>query len=150
MPGTFSPPPTSKETASWRSRHASLHVRDARSVMHVGIANPRWRGKRPRHSRRMRNPQVYLSGKRPMHFWHRGLPEPPTLGHEKLMLLPTAVTRASTASVLTAGNDSPWDSSRKGLMTGKLCSDKRHKGSHFIATIQLSVESLFSIHSLTS
>ena len=25
-----------------------------------------WRGKRPRHSRRMRNPQFYLSGKRPM------------------------------------------------------------------------------------
>ena len=34
--------------------------------MHVGIANPRWRGKRPRHSRRMRNPQCYVSGKRPM------------------------------------------------------------------------------------
>ena len=46
MPGTFSPPPTSKETASQRSRHASRHVRDARVVMHVGIANPRWRGKR--------------------------------------------------------------------------------------------------------
>ena len=42
MPGTFSPPPTSKETASLRSRHASRHVRDARAMMHVGIANPRW------------------------------------------------------------------------------------------------------------
>ena len=39
MPGTFSPPPTSKETASQRSRHASRHVRDARAV----IANPLWR-----------------------------------------------------------------------------------------------------------
>ena len=45
MPGTFSPPPTSKETACYRSRHASRHVRDARAVMHVGIANPRWPGK---------------------------------------------------------------------------------------------------------
>ena len=27
---------------------------------------PRWRGKRSRHSRRMRNPQSYVSGKRPM------------------------------------------------------------------------------------
>ena len=45
MPGTFSPPPTSEETASWRWRHASPHVRDARAVMHVGIANPRWPGK---------------------------------------------------------------------------------------------------------
>ena len=44
MPGTFSPPLTSKETASLRSRHASRHVRHARAVMHVGITNPWWRG----------------------------------------------------------------------------------------------------------
>ena len=66
MPRTFSLPPTSKETTSKRSRHASRHVRDARAVMHVGIANPRWREKRSKHSRRMRNPQFYVSGKRPM------------------------------------------------------------------------------------
>ena len=42
---TFSPTPTSKETTSYRSRHASRHVRDARAVMHVGIANAKWRGK---------------------------------------------------------------------------------------------------------
>ena len=41
-------------------------MRDARAVMHVGIANPRWRGKRSWHSRRMRNPQFYVSAKRPM------------------------------------------------------------------------------------
>ena len=41
MPGTFSPRPTSKKTASCRSRHASWHVRDARAVMHVGIAKSR-------------------------------------------------------------------------------------------------------------
>ena len=35
-------------------------------VMHAGIANPRWRGKRSRHSRRMRNPPFCVSGKRPM------------------------------------------------------------------------------------
>ena len=35
-------------------------------VMHVGIANPRWREKRSRHSWRMRNPQIYVSGKRPI------------------------------------------------------------------------------------
>ena len=64
MLGTFPPTPTSKETACWRSRHASRHVRHARAVMHVGIANPRWRGKRSRHSRRMRNPQICVSGKR--------------------------------------------------------------------------------------
>ena len=41
----------------------------ARDVMHVGIANPRWRGKRSRHSRCMRNPQFYVSGKRPNGLW---------------------------------------------------------------------------------
>ena len=41
------PPPTSKETASWGSWHASRHVRHARVVMHVGIAYPRWRGNVP-------------------------------------------------------------------------------------------------------
>ena len=66
MPVTFSPPPTSKETASWLSRHASRHVRDARAVMRVGMAHSRWRGKPSRHSRRMRNPQFYVSGKSPM------------------------------------------------------------------------------------
>ena len=50
----FPPPPISKETDSWRSRHASRHVRDARAVMHVRIAHLRWRGKRSRHSQRMR------------------------------------------------------------------------------------------------
>ena len=32
----------------------------------VGIANPQWRGKRSQHPRRLRNPQFYVSGKRPM------------------------------------------------------------------------------------
>ena len=66
MPGTFSSPITSNETVSYRSRHASRHVRDARAVMHVGIANPRMRGKRYRHSGRMRNPRFYVFGKRPI------------------------------------------------------------------------------------
>ena len=58
----FPPRPTSKETASKRSRHASRHVRHTRAVMHVGIAYPRWRGKRSRHSRRMRTRKfTYLS-----------------------------------------------------------------------------------------
>ena len=65
MPGTFSPSPTSKETASKRARHASHHARHARAVMHVGLANPA-AGKRSRHSRGMCNPQFYVSGKRLM------------------------------------------------------------------------------------
>ena len=39
---------------------------DARVVMHVGIANLWWWGKRSWHFRRMRNPQFYVSGKRPI------------------------------------------------------------------------------------
>ena len=64
--GNVSPPPTSREADSWRSRHASRHVRHARAVMHIEIASPRSRGKRSRHSRCMRNTQFYISGKRPM------------------------------------------------------------------------------------
>ena len=36
------------------------------TVMHVGIAKPRWRGKRSQHSPRTCNPQFYVSAKRPM------------------------------------------------------------------------------------
>ena len=66
MPVAFSPPPTSEETASWWSRHAPRHVHDACAVMHAGIANLQWRGKRSWHSWLMRNTQFYVSGKRPM------------------------------------------------------------------------------------
>ena len=34
-------------------------------MIHVGIANRRWRWKRSRHSRRMRNPHFFVCGKRP-------------------------------------------------------------------------------------
>ena len=38
----------------------------ARAVMHVGIANQQWRGKRSRHFRCMSNMQFYVTRKRPM------------------------------------------------------------------------------------
>ena len=41
-------------------------MHEARAVMHAEIANPWWWGKRSPHSRCMRNPQFYVSGKRPM------------------------------------------------------------------------------------
>ena len=41
------------------------HVRHARTVTHVEIANPRGRGKRSRQSRHMSKPQFCVSGKRP-------------------------------------------------------------------------------------
>ena len=66
MPGTFSPP-------LWVS-DPDMH--QGMCVTHVpwcmsgsltsGLLWKRWRGKRSRHSRRMRNPQFYVSGKRPI------------------------------------------------------------------------------------
>ena len=67
MPGTFSPPP----------RVSDPDMHHGTCVTHVPWCMPgsltscflwsRWRGKRSRHSRRMHNPQFYVSGKRPIH-----------------------------------------------------------------------------------
>ena len=72
-------------TVGYRSCHESRHVRHARAVLYAGFAKLRFllkstAGKRFRHSRCMRNPQFYVSGKRPMPIveGHRGrdpLPE---------------------------------------------------------------------------
>ena len=63
MPRTFSPPPPSKKPrVSDPAMHHGTCV-TARAIMHAGIANPRWREE---HSKRMRNSQFYVSGKRPM------------------------------------------------------------------------------------
>ena len=59
--GKVSPPPTSKETTSQRSRYAPRHVRHTRALMHVGIANPRWRGKRSRDSRLTHRNYAFLA-----------------------------------------------------------------------------------------
>ena len=66
MPRTFSPP-------LWVS---DLDMHHGTCVVHVprcvpgsltrGFLWSRWRGKRSRHTRRMHNPQFYVSGKRPM------------------------------------------------------------------------------------
>ena len=66
MPGTSFPPP--------QIRDPDMH--HGTCVTHVPWCMPGslncvflwswWRGKRSRHSRRMRNPQFYVSGKRPM------------------------------------------------------------------------------------
>ena len=68
IPGTFCPPLTSKGTPCYRSRrhHCTCVTHVPGCILHVGIASPRWQGKRSWHSRRMHNPQFYVSGKRPM------------------------------------------------------------------------------------
>ena len=73
MPGTFSPPP----------RVSDPDMHHDTCVTHVpwcilgsltnGFLWSRWRGKRSRHSRRMRNPQFCISDKRPIgdyNAWH--------------------------------------------------------------------------------
>ena len=40
--------------------------KNTRAMMHAGNAKPPWRGKRSHHSRLIRNPQYYISDKRPM------------------------------------------------------------------------------------
>ena len=55
----------------WKPPVSDPGMHHGTCVTHVpwcmsGSLNPRWRGKRSRHSRRMRNPQFYVSGKRPM------------------------------------------------------------------------------------
>ena len=57
------------------SQHASRHVRHARAVMHVGIANPRWRGNVPGIPRACAT-HSFTSGKRPMHTY----PDAKTIG----------------------------------------------------------------------
>ena len=56
------------EVVQWASCQIRKIVRDARAVMHAGIANQRFllksvAGKRSRHSWCMRNAQFYVSGK---------------------------------------------------------------------------------------
>ena len=66
MPGTFSPP----TRASDPDMHHGTCVTQVPWCMPGSLTSgflwSRWRGKRSRHSRRMRNPQSYVSGKRPM------------------------------------------------------------------------------------
>ena len=57
------------ETFIWHIWNICDLARDARAVMYVGIANTLRRGKRSRHSRRMRNLQLYVSGKGAMQQW---------------------------------------------------------------------------------
>ena len=66
MPGTFSPSPQ----VSYPDMHHGTCVTHVPWCMPGSLTSGflwnRWRGKRSRHSRRMRNLQFYVSGKRPM------------------------------------------------------------------------------------
>ena len=87
----FPPPPTSKETAGWRSRHASRHVRHARAVMHVRIAYPQWRGKRSRNSRRIHTRNFTYLARGSCHAYK------PTFLNDRSWILLHCTNRASEA-----------------------------------------------------
>ena len=71
MPGMFSPPPRVSDPGM----HHGTCVTHVPSCMPGSLTSgflwSRWRGKRYRHCRCMRNPQFYVSGKRPIDEKHR-------------------------------------------------------------------------------
>ena len=67
MPGTFSPPPRFSNPDMHHVRHVPLCMPGS---LNSGFFRSRWREKRSWHSRRMRNPQFCVSGKRPMEGYH--------------------------------------------------------------------------------
>ena len=66
MPGTFSPPLRVSNPDMYHGTCATHVPWCMPGSLTSGFVWRRWRGKCSRHSRRMRNPQIYVSGKRPM------------------------------------------------------------------------------------
>ena len=66
MPGTFSPPPWISDTDMHHGTCLTHVPWCMPGSLTSGFPNSRWRGKRSQHSRCMRNPQFFVSGKRPM------------------------------------------------------------------------------------
>ena len=66
MPGTFSPPPRVSDCDIHHGTCVTCVPWCMSGSLTGGFLWSRWRGKRSRHSRRMRNPQVCVSGKRPI------------------------------------------------------------------------------------
>ena len=66
MPGTFSPPPRVSDPDIHHDTCGTHVPWCMPGSLTGGFHWSRWWGKRSRHSRRLRNPQFYVSGKRPM------------------------------------------------------------------------------------
>ena len=64
MPGTFHPPPQISDPDKHHGTCVTHGPWCMPGSLTSGFLWSRWRGKRSRHSRRMRNPQFYVSGKR--------------------------------------------------------------------------------------
>ena len=66
MPGTFSPPPQVNDPDMHHGTCVTHVPWCMPGSLTIGLLWSRWQGKYSRHPRRMRNPQFYVSGKRPM------------------------------------------------------------------------------------
>ena len=66
MPGTFFPPPRASDPDMHHGTFVTIVPWCIPGSLTSGFLWSGWRGKRPRHSRCMRNPRFYLSGMRPM------------------------------------------------------------------------------------
>ena len=66
IPGTFYPPPRVRDPGMYHGTCVTNVPWCMPGSLASGFLWSRWRGKRCRHSRRMRNSQFYVSGKRPM------------------------------------------------------------------------------------
>ena len=66
MPGTFSPPPLVSDPDMHHGTCVTHVPWCMPGLLTSGFLWSRWRGKHSPHSRRMRNPQLCVSGKRPM------------------------------------------------------------------------------------
>ena len=71
MPGTFSSPPRASDPDMHHGTCATYVPWCMPGSLISGFLWSRYRGKRARHSRRMLNPQLCVSGKRPMHASER-------------------------------------------------------------------------------
>ena len=65
MPGTFYPPPRVSDTDMHHGTWVTHVPWCIPGSLASGFPWSQWRGKRPRHSRRMRNPQFYVSVRGP-------------------------------------------------------------------------------------
>ena len=75
MPGTFSPPPRVSDPDMHRGTSLTHGPWCMSGSLTSDFLRSRWRVRRSRHSRRMRNPQFYVSGKWPMQIQTRILRE---------------------------------------------------------------------------
>ena len=124
MPGTFSPPPRVSDPDMHRGTCVTHVPWCMPGSLTSGFLWSQWRGKRSRHSRRMRNPQFCVSGKRPI---------ADTLELHLSCTNPSQCRRSLYVAVLTALWQIPWKldlrSFRRGV-SSDCCKNRSHDNSH--------------------